>query len=405
MLYFGFSGLVMSILVINLYFFFKNAQLFAPEPLGKKDVLICGEKIIKIDDKIKLPSSWKIRIINLEERLLTPGFFDHHVHIAGAGGEGGAATRTPPVQLSTLITSGVTSVVGLLGTDGITRSRKNLLMKVKGLRQEGISAWMYVGSYEIPTPTITGAINSDLALIEEVIGVGEIAISDHRSSCPTIQELIRIATQARIGAMLGNKPGIVHIHIGEGKKGFKPILEAVNNSDIPLSQFIPTHVNRSKDVFQEAIAFGLKGGYLDITTGVSPNYGFKNAVKPSEAVVKLLEAGISPERITLSSDGNGSMPDFDEEGNLIGLMIAPVSSIHHVFKDLILHEDLDISQALKFVSTNIADKFGFSHKGRVSEGADADLLVFNENYDFDYVVARGKIMIEEGKLIKKGTFE
>ena len=164
----------------------KNCDVYAPERLGKKDVLAAGEKIVAIEDDIQAPSGLEIEIISAEGLKLIPGLIDGHVHITGAGGEGGPATRTPELRLSQLFEGAITSVVGFLGTDGMTRSVESVLMKAKALRQEGASAWIFTGAYQVPTPTLLGDVGKDLALIEEVIGVGEIAIADHRSSGPTL---------------------------------------------------------------------------------------------------------------------------------------------------------------------------------------------------------------------------
>lgn len=189
----------------------KNAEIYAPEKLGKTDILLAAGKVVLLAENIELPENLPVKVIEAEGLILTPGFIDAHVHIAGAGGEGGPASRTPELQLSDMIKAGVTTVVGCLGTDGITRSVESVLMKVKSLRAEGVSAWMYTGSYQVPTPTITGDIARDIALIEEVIGVGEVAVSDHRSSVPSLEELTRIAAHARVAGMIGGKAGIVNI--------------------------------------------------------------------------------------------------------------------------------------------------------------------------------------------------
>ena len=58
----------------------------------------------------------------------------------GAQGEGGPATRTPELPTTSLLEGGTTTAVGCLGADGVTRTLSALLMKAKGLRQEGVSA-------------------------------------------------------------------------------------------------------------------------------------------------------------------------------------------------------------------------------------------------------------------------
>jgi beta-aspartyl-dipeptidase (metallo-type) len=210
----------------------KQAEVFQPEYLGRKDILVAGEKIIAIDNEIDVRSLRNIdlTIIDGSGKKVIPGLIDAHAHIAGAGGEGGPATRTPEMQLSAMLDGGITTIVGCLGTDGFTRSLEAVLMKVKALKADGVSAYMYTGSYQVPTPTLLGDVGRDIALIEEIIGIGEIALSDHRSSCPTTEELIRLVEHARVAGMLGGKAGIANIHMGDAKNPFQPIYDAIAKS-------------------------------------------------------------------------------------------------------------------------------------------------------------------------------
>lgn len=380
----------------------KNGNVYAPKPLGKKDVLIIGEKIAAINSEISEDDVFKVfrqvKIIDASDHYVIPGFIDQHVHIHGAGGEGGPQYRTPPIQLSTLIKSGITSVVGLLGTDGITRSLRELLMKARSLEAEGISAWIYTGSYQVPSPTITGSVLTDIMLIDKVIGV-KISLSDHRSSHPTVEEIRRIASDARVAGILSGKAGVVHIHMGSEKPGLRPILEAIEDTDIPIEQFAPTHINRCRELFEEAIEFGKMGGYVDITAGV-------RSLKPSEAIKEMLSRGVPLDRITMSSDGNGSMPKFNERKELVKVSIAPVDSILKEFRDLVIREKVKMEDAIRIVSTNVARHLKLRSKGELSEGKDADILIVTkDSLGLRYVIARGEVMMEDGKVVRYGTFE
>ena len=135
----------------------KNIHVYAPEDIGIKDVLI-DEKIIKIGDNLPVIEEYDVEVIDGTGKILVPGFIDCHVHILGGGGEGGARTRTPEIMLSDITTAGVTTVVGCLGTDGTTRTMTNLLAKAKGLEEEGISTYVYTGSYQVPVKTLTGSV-------------------------------------------------------------------------------------------------------------------------------------------------------------------------------------------------------------------------------------------------------
>lgn len=390
---------------MSIFTLITNAEVYAPEYMGIKDILICNETIMAIDDSIntKMLSHHEVDVINAAGFKLIPGLIDAHVHIAGAGGEGGPSTRTPELQLSQLIAGGITTVVGCLGTDGITRSPDAVLMKAKSLRAEGVSAWMYTGSYQVPTPTITGSIARDLALIDEVIGAGEIALSDHRSSCPTTAELIKLAEEARVGGMLGGKAGIVNIHMGDAKNPFQPLHDAVSQSELTYRQFFPTHCNRNDYIFEDAKKYG-KEGYIDITASSYP-YFPEYEVKPSKSIVELLAAGVPLENITMTSDANGSLPLFDENGELLKLEMGQPKSIFNELIDTHIKEGLPLEQALTVVTSNVARILKLKRKGKIQVGADSDLLFINNDFQIVHIIARGKFLLREGVARAKGTYE
>lgn len=384
----------------------KNAHVIAPEDLGVKDILVAGEKIAMIGEGLSLPAVYDCEVVDCEGNYVVPGFIDSHVHLIGGGGEGGYATRTPEIQLTDITTSGVTTVLGLLGTDGVTRHVASLLAKARGLEDEGITAYIYSGSYEIPTPTITGSVRNDIILIDKVIGTGEIAMCDHRSSQSPKEAYQQITAEARVGGMLSGKAGVVNMHLGDGEDGLKMLYEITKNGEIPKTQIIPTHVNRNKRLFKEAIEWAKQGGIMDVTSSVSPESGSSHSVKSSEAVKQALEAGVNIENITMSSDGNGSMPIFDEAGNNIGVGVASQISILNEFRDMVQKENIAITDAIKIITSNIA-KFTklYPRKGCLVNNSDADILVLDKDLRLQHVWARGTHMVENGKPIVFGTFE
>ncbi|MGO5441277.1 beta-aspartyl-peptidase [Megamonas funiformis] len=384
----------------------KNAHVIAPEDLGVKDILVAGEKIAMIGEGLSLPAVYDCEVVDCEGNYVVPGFIDSHVHLIGGGGEGGYATRTPEIQLTDITTSGVTTVLGLLGTDGVTRHVASLLAKARGLEDEGITAYIYSGSYEIPTPTITGSVRNDIILIDKVIGTGEIAMCDHRSSQSPKEAYQQITAEARVGGMLSGKAGVVNMHLGDGEDGLKMLYEITKNGEIPKTQIIPTHVNRNKRLFKEAIEWAKQGGIMDVTSSVSPESGSSHSVKSSEAVKQALEAGVNIENITMSSDGNGSMPIFDEAGNNIGVGVASQISILNEFRDMVQKENIAITDAVKIITSNIA-KFTklYPKKGCLANNSDADILVLDKDLQLQHVWAKGTHMVENGKPIVFGTFE
>jgi len=369
----------------------KNATVYAPQLLGKKDVLTGGKTILAIADNIEAPAGVNIETIDCTGLSLVPGLIDSHVHITGGGGEGGPSSRMPELQISMMLDAGVTTVIGCLGTDGITRSVESVLMKVKTIRAQGLSAWMYTGAYQVPTPTITGDIMRDITLIEEIIGVGEIAISDHRSSVPTIAELAKLTGHARVAGMIGGKAGIINMHMGDAKDPFRPLHDIVAISEFSYKQFIPTHCNRNDYIFEDAKEYG-KIGYVDITTSSYPYY-MDEEIKPSKALKQLLESGVPLNHITFTSDGCGSLPGFDPEtGKLIKMEMGLPSSILREIKEAVLEDGISLEKALQVATSNPADILKLPGKGYIKEGFDADILILDSSFKIIHLLANGKRM-------------
>ena len=384
----------------------KNGDIYAPDYLGKKDILLVDRKIGFIEDEIELPDGFvEVQVIDATGKKIVPGFIDSHVHLIGGGGEGGFRTRTPEIQLTQATTAGITTLVGVLGTDGTTRTMPSLIAKARSLEEEGITTYVQTGSYQVPVKTLTGKIEDDIILIDKIIGAGEIAIADHRSSQPTAEELAKIASAARIGGMLAGKAGIVNVHVGDSYDHLKLIEEVVENTDIPIRQFYPTHINRNPHLFEAGIEYAKKGGWVDFTTSSIPKFLEEGEVKCSVGLKRMLDEGVGIGQITFTSDGQASLPDFDENGELIGLQIGQVSSLYEAVKEAILTEGIPLEVAIRVITANPAAVLKLAHKGRIETGQDADLVLLDEHYEIDTVMAMGKVMVENKVPLVRGTFE
>lgn len=385
----------------------RNAEIYGPKYLGKKDVVIVGDKFEGIYDKVNIPNHFvNINEIDAEGKIMFPGFIDCHVHILGGGGEGGFVTRTPEIMLSDLTTAGITSVVGCLGTDSVCRSVSSLIAKVKSLEEEGITAYCYTGSYDVPVKVITKSIKEDLMIIDKVIGVGEIALSDHRSSQPTYDEFIKVVSQARVGGILSGKAGIVNIHLGDGKRRLEYLLKTIEETELPTTQMLPTHINRNTELFNSGIDYINKGGYIDLTTSSNPNFLEEGELTASQGLKRIYELGLPINHVTFSSDGNGSMPKFDEKRKLIGLGICSVKSLYAEVRKAILELNIPIDIAIKVITSNVAEILKLKSKGKIKEGYCADfVLVGKEELDIIDVYGKGKALVKNGEAVVKGTFE
>lgn len=385
----------------------KNAQLFSPERLGKKDILVAGNTVVAIEDSIpehQLLSTTKV--IDANGDYLVPGFVDSLVHITGGGGEGGFHSRTPAMNFTDATTAGITTLVGALGTDSTTRSLPDLLAKARALTHEGISCYCHTGSYQVPVTTITGSVKDDIILINEFIGVGEIAIADHRSSVPTLAELGRIAAEARVGGMLSGKKGIVSIHMGDSTDYLSLLEDIIANTDIPISQFYPTHMNRNLGLFAAGKVWAKNGGYIDLTTSTTEMDLARGEPPCSKALAELLNDDVPVEQITFSSDGHASLPVFDDDGELIGLKVGLEESLYREVRLAVLDYDIPLETALKVITANPAKVLGLNNKGHISTEHDADMVLIKaSDLSIDTVIAKGQVVVEHKEAVIKGTFE
>ena len=388
----------------------RNVDVYRPEHLGIKDVLLLGNKIAAIDNNISINVENFVDVIEIDGsgKILVPGFIDSHVHILGGGGEGGFSTRTPEVTLTSLTKSGVTTVVGCLGTDGVSRDMVSLLAKARGLEEEGITAYIYAGSYRLPVKTITGDVMKDIMVIDKIIGIGEIAISDHRSSQPNFSEFCKVVADARVGGMLSGKAGIINVHLGDGVRKLDLLLKAVEETEIPITQFLPTHINRNEELFKECIEYAKRGGYVDFTGSENPEFWEEQdgEIRFSKGLKRLLESGVSEDNFTLSSDGQGSLPIFNEKKEYVGIGIGKSTCLLKSIKDAVFNANIPLETAIRAITSNPAKVLKLKNKGRIEKGLDSDLCMLDKDtLDIDTVIAKGNIMIQNKEVLVYGNFE
>lgn len=384
----------------------RNIDVYEPHYIGRMDILICNEKIIKIAASINPPEGFETKVIDGREFKAVPGFVDQHVHISGGGGEGGPVTRTPDIRLSELTTAGITTAIGLLGTDGVTRSMEALLSKAKSLEEEGITTYIYTGCYTLPFSTLTGSVQSDLILIDEVIGVGEIAISDHRCSYPSLNDLKTLAGHTRVGGLLSKKAGIVHIHLGEGPEGINSIMEIVRTTEIPAKQFMPTHINRIGHLIEQGMEFIKMGGFVDLTSSIYRTEGRPDCMSIGDTLKLYIEKGIPLDHVCASSDANGSMPVFDENENLVSIDVGRANVLFKDIRSAIKDNIVSLEQGLGLITVNPSKALKlYPRKGTIREESDADIVLLDSNLSIHTVIARGQVMVMNYEAVKKGFFE
>lgn len=381
----------------------RNADVHAPEPLGLRQLLIGAGRILWMG-AADAPAlrGLPCEVVDLQGRRLIPGLIDGHVHITGGGGESGFASRVPALPLSRYTRGGVTTVVGVLGTDDLARSTRELVAGVMGLREEGLSAWCHCGGYHLPPTTLTGSVRGDIAFIGCIIGVGEVALSDHRSSQPTLDELLKIAAEAHVAGLMTGKAGIVHLHLGDGPRGLDLVRRALEQSELPARVFNPTHVNRRRALFDEAVELARRGCTIDITA--FPVEEGEDAWSAADALARYLDSGAPAERVTVSSDAGGCLACFDAEGRLCGMDIGAPSALSATLAEL-LDRGHALAQVLPAFTENVARLLRLPGKGRIEIGADADLVTLDARHCIADVMARGAWHVRHGQPVRAGSFE
>lgn len=383
----------------------RNANVYAPQPLGIRHLLIGGGRILWIGDvafDLPVPLRSVSRIVDAAGRTTIPGFIDGHVHVTGGGGEAGFRTRVPAVPLSRFTSAGITTVVGLLGTDDVARGPGELLATLYALREEGLNAYGYAGGYHVPPATLTGSVRGDLVFVEALIGIGEVAISDHRSSQPTLDELLRIASECHVAGVMTGKAGVLHLHLGDGARGLELVREALRTSELPARVFNPTHVNRRRALFDEAVELARQGSTVDITA--FPVEEGEDAYPAAEALARYLAAGAPADRVTISSDAGGCLPCFDAEGRVTHMDVGSSGALLETLRAA-LANGLSLEAVLPAFTTNPAKLLRLARKGALVAGNDADLVVLDEQHRAETVVVRGEIHVKDRTCVRRGTFE
>ena len=369
----------------------KNATVYSPDYLGKKDILFSFDRIALIEETIDASALKDVKVIDCSDYIVFPGFIDLHVHIAGGGGEGGYITRTPSARAKDILKNGITTVVGVLGADAVTRNVASLYAKAKQLEMEGLSTYIFTGAYQVPIITLTGNIQKDMVFVDKVIGVGEICLGDSRSFEPTFDELSRIATQTRNGALISGKAGLVHFHMGYDEKGMDYLFRLIKETHIPKKQFLPTHMNRTHKLFEQAVLYLKEGGFIDLTAGFIPNERDNDCIATYDAIKHLIDIGVDTSRVTMSSDAYGSIPVFDDKGNVISSETVSTKILFEEIRVAIKQLGVPVEKAISIITKNSAEVLNiFNKKGSLEVGKDADCVVCDKDLNIIRVFAMGK---------------
>ena len=356
----------------------ENGEVYDPVPRGPLSVLVANDRIEKlgrVDRRALDALGVEYERIDATGCVVTPGFIDPHEHLLGGSGEGNLALQTPMLFPREILRAGITTVVGTLGVDTTMKTIEGLLARVKALREEGMTACMWSGGYNVPPTTVLGSVRQDMLFIDEVVGAGEIAISDERGLDQSAQELAKLVRDTHVGGLLSGKAGVTHFHVGEEDTRLRPLRELIDDYQIKPEWLYPTHVQRNEKLLTEAVDLAKKGAHVDFDC-------------VEQDVAKWLRLYIDQngplDRLTLSSDADSATPDV----------------FYQQLRGLVLDHRHPLDMVLGLVTRNPATILKLKKKGRIEPGCEADLLVLDESsLEIREVIARGKRMVVDGQLV------
>lgn len=367
-----------------MFILIENGELYCPEPRGRGSVLIANsliEKVGEVDRRALDALGVEYEVIDATGCVVIPGLLDPHEHLLGGSGEGSLALQSPMLFLHEIVPAGITSVVGTLGVDTTMKTMAGLLARVKALAEEGLEAWMWTGGYNVPPTTVMGSVRSDLMFIDEIVGAGEVAISDERSLNQSAQELASQVRDTHVGGLLSGKAGVTHFHVGEEDTRLQPLRDIIEEYQVRAEWLYPTHVQRDAKLLDEAIELAKAGAHVDFDTV---------AQDLAKWFRYYLEHGGPLDQLTISSDADSGHPMIYFEQ----------------FRSLVLREGHALERVLPIVTLNPARAVKLDkRKGTLEAGKDADVVVLDrDTLDVREVIARGNRMLRDGAMAKQEKF-
>lgn len=380
----------------------RNGRVYAPEDLGIRDVLVAGERVVEIGERLDL-GGLRAKKIDAEGHTVVPGLVDGHLHIIGGGGNEGYASRIPELWAGELALAGLTTVVAPPGLDMLTKTVDGILAKAYALDSEGVTAYMMMGGFQRPFRTFSGSIRRDIFAIEKILGV-KVALGETRASRFGDGELIELAAQLHWLAGATGKACVLHAHLGEANDPAGQLLDTMRRSGVPARHFQATHCNYTPQTMAAALEVAAHGGFVDFNPILTPEFGHPHATPVNEAIVRSLDAGVDEHLVTMTTDGNASVPMAMPDGTH-GAYEKSLSWLWEAVVALVRQEGLSLPRALAFATLNPARALGLARKGRVRVGGDADLLVIGPDMTIRHVLARGNHLVEDGRATALSLYE
>ena len=385
----------------------RGADVYAPEHVGRRDILVGGGRILQMGASLAEFAHAGIEVGDVGGLRLVPGFVDQHIHLLGGGDAAGPLGRVAELTPEDLALAGITTAVGVVGVEMEARGLLLLLRKVHELTRAGLTALMYTGSFRLPAPCMLTSVRADVAFIDQVMGV-KTAVSERFYPNQDAAALMQLAGEMLQARAMTGKAAVLHCHMGGMAEGMAPLFELVERLGMPPSQIVPTHVNRTaafSPVFDHAMRFARLGGTIDFSCCVSHRDGNPTGVDVHDAVRQSLDAGVPLERLSFSSDSNVPAAVRGAAGELLGMRVVPPTVLHRDLMRIVHEAGVPLAQALTLITTNVARGLGLQQrKGALRPGMDADLVALDAQDRIHAVMAGGEWLVQGGRAIPRGPF-
>jgi beta-aspartyl-dipeptidase (metallo-type) len=361
----------------------ENGEVYAPEPLGRRSVLLTDGKIAKVGtvDRAAVEAlGVEYEVIDAEGCIVAPGLIDPHQHLLGGSGEGGFSLQSPEFFIGEIVRFGITTVVGVLGVDTTMKTMAGLLAKAKALKEDGLNAYIWTGGYNVPPTSIMTSVRDDIMFIEEVIGAGEVAISDARGHDPDAAALARLAHDCYVGGHLSGKAGLLHLHVGDADTRLDPLCAVLDGFNVEPEWLYPTHVERTARLFDQAIGLAKKGMTIDV-----------DVVEEDLAkwVRRYRDKDGPPDRLTVSSDASLTSPRL----------------LYEQLRSCVVDHGMPMEEVLALATRNTARVLKLEQKGVLEKGRVGDVLVMErDSWEVVHVLSRGRSMVRDGQVVKEESF-
>ncbi|AYZ74445.1 N-acetylglucosamine-6-phosphate deacetylase [Fusobacterium necrophorum] len=371
----------------------KNATMILFDRIFKGDLRIKGRHISEIEEN--LVKNEKEEVLDLEGKLLIPGFIDVHIHGAdGADAMDGSIESLQKIS-KYLASKGTTNFLATTLTSSKEMLKKVLSCIGEVQNQEMEGANIFGAHMEGPYFDVEykGAQNekyikmAGMEEIQEYLSVKKdlvklFALSPNSNNLDIIRYLVKEGVIVSVGhsaasfeqVMAAVEAGLSHAtHTFNGMKGFTHrdpgVVGAVLDSDEITAEVIFDKIH----VHPEAVRVLIKTKGVEKVVCITDSMS-ATGLPCGRYKLGELDVNVVDNQARLSSNGA-----------LAGSVLTMDKAFRHL-----LELGYNLMDAVKLTSTNVAKEFHLN-TGMIRVGKDADLVVLDEKHEVKMTIVKGKI--------------